>query len=377
MSTPSSGVIAVRHGLLWCGVAAFLAVGVLNAVIAGDPTSLISFSGFPIVGALILAVQPRNGIGWLLYSMGLLWTVGGVLSLVSRDVGSPELEAISTSTGWLVWGFMPLIGLFFPSGTVRTTFGRVLLGAAVVVIGLAATATLMDDPLASGRANPWAVTGLASFVELYNSVLVYPLFFGVVVGVVVDIAVRWTRAASVERLQYRWLVFALVVVLIDIVAVGILSARLPDDSIWFAVFGVLGAVVNLIPVSIYIAISRHGLYDIGRVVSRTISYGVILVVVVALYAGLVVGIGSLVPAGNPIPVAIATLIVASVFLPLLRWLQRGLDRRFDRARYDAQAVVDAFGHRLQTEMDPDTIAPELLTTLDRTFQPASIGMWTR
>jgi hypothetical protein len=377
VSTTNPAVIAVGHGLLWLGVAAFMAVGILNTVIAGDPTSLISFSGFPIVGALILSAQPRNGIGWLLYGLGLLWTVGGVLNLVSRAVGSPQLEAISTSTGWLVWGFMPLIGLFFPTGTVRTSFGRVLLGAAVVVIGLAATATLLDDPLASGRMNPLAVTGLASFVELYNSVLVYPLFFGVVVGVVIDIAVRWRRAASVERLQYRWLVFALVVVLIDIVAVGILSARLPDDSTWFAVFGILGAVVNLIPVSIYVAISRHGLYDIGRVISRTISYAIILVIVVSLYAGLVVGIGSLVPAGNPIPVAIATLIVASVFLPLLRWLQRGLDRRFDRARYDAQAVVDAFGDRLQTEMDPDTIAPELLTTLDRTFQPASIGMWTR
>ncbi|WP_434812137.1 hypothetical protein [Microbacterium sp. bgisy189] len=374
VSGPTAPIL--RYALLSLGVAAFIVVGVISTV-AGSPTMLISFTGFSVVGALILARQPRNGVGWLLFGLGLIATASGLLEIFARQTGSVHVEAIHTGMAWLVWGTMPLIGLFFPTGRVQTRFGQWVLRAAIAVVGVAAIAALFGDELESGRANPLARTALAAQIDLFNSVLIYPLFFVIVICILVDVAVRWARAGSVERLQYRWLVFGLAVVIVDIISVGILSAILPDDSPWFAVFGVLGVVVNFIPVAIYIAVSRHGLYDLGRVVSRTISYGLILMVVVGIYVGVVIGVGSLVPADNPIPVAVATLIVASVFLPLLRWLQRGLDRRFDRAHYNAEAVVETFGSRLRSEVDPDTIAPELLATVDRTFQPTTIGLWTR
>lgn len=374
VSGPTAPIL--RYALLSLGVAAFIVVGVINTV-AGSPTMLISFTGFSVVGALILARQPRNGVGWVLFGLGLIATASGLLEIFARQTGSVHVEAILTGMAWLGWGTMPLIGLFFPKGRVQTRFGRWVLRAAIAVVGVATIATLIGDELESGRTNPLAITAYAEPIDLFNSVLIYPLFFIIVICILVDVGVRWARAGSVERLQYRWLVFGLAVVIVDIISVGILSAILPDDSPWFTVFGVLGVVVNFIPVAIYIAVSRHGLYDIGRVVSRTISYGLILMIVVGIYVGVVIGVGSLVPADNPIPVAAATLIVASVFLPLLRWLQRGLDRRFDRAHYNAEAVVETFGSRLRSEVDPDTIAPELLATVDRTFQPTTIGLWTR
>ncbi len=374
VSGPTAPIL--RYALLSLGVAAFIVVGVINTV-AGSPTMLISFTGYSVVGALILARQPRNGVGWLLFGLGLIATASGLLEIFARQTGSVHVEAIHTGMAWLGWGTMPLIGLFFPTGRVQTRFGRWVLRAAIAVVGVATIAALIGDELESGRTNPLAITAYAEPIDLFNSVLIYPLFFIIVICILVDVAVRWARAGSVERLQYRWLVFGLAVVIVDIISVGILSAILPDDSPWFAVFGVLGVVVNFIPVAIYIAVSRHGLYDIGRVVSRTISYGLILMIVVGIYVGVVIGVGSLVPADNPIPVAAATLIVASVFLPLLRWLQRGLDRRFDRAHYNAEAVVETFGSRLRSEVYPDTIAPELLATVDRTFQPTTIGLWTR
>ena len=134
---------------------------------------------------------------------------------------------------------------------------------------------------------------------------------------------------------------------------------------------------SFIPLSILFAVLRLGLYAIDRIISRTISYALVLLTIVGIYVGIVIGIGSLFDGANQVLVALATLIAAAAFLPLMRWLQRVLDRRFDRARYDAEAVVEEFGSRIQTQVDPEATVPELRRAVERTLQPATVGVWVR
>lgn len=359
--------------LLWVGVAAYIAIATASLVMLGEPTPLIGFTGYPLVGALILSTQPRNGMGWLLYGIGLSMIAGTALNLS----GSPAAEALAGSFAWLGWGALPLFALLFPSGRPRTRAGRMLLIACIVLVVLAAAAMLVLDRLTSGRANPFAVPLLQDAAALYIDATVIVPFFVVLVASVVEVAVRWTRSSGSERLQYRWLFFGIGVTVLIMIGTGLGAALVPDSTVLQTAqqFSVVGT--NAIPIAIYIAVSRHGLYDIGRVVSRTIAYALVLLTIVAIYAAVVVGVGSLMPADNPLPVAAATLVAAAAFLPVLRVVQRWLDRRFDRARYNAEQVVDRFGERLQTEIDPDVAVPELTGALDRALQPTTIGVWVR
>jgi hypothetical protein len=132
---------------------------------------------------------------------------------------------------------------------------------------------------------------------------------------------------------------------------------------------------SLIPIAIAVAVLRYGLYGIDRIISRTVSYAIVTIVIVGVYVGFVLGIGALLPQANSVGVAIAALAAAAVFLPLLRVVQRRLDRRFDRQRYDAEQVVEAFGARLRNAVDPEATVPDLVSAVERALQPTSLGVW--
>lgn len=364
----------VRAVLLWLGAAAFLAVGILSAV-GGEPTILIGFTAFPVVGALILTHDLHNGVGWLLYAIGALWTLSTLLFVTGAIAASPALEAVYSALAWPLWVCMPLIGVIFPTGRAQTRLGQWMLVLTLAVAVVAALATLVWTPMyTSGRDNPLAIPGWLPAVNLVLNVVV-PAFAVALVGILVDLGIRWFRSVGTERLQYRWLLFALAVVIVQLMTTGIVSTLLPEGSPLQTVLGVTGIIINLIPIAIYIAISRHGLYDIGRVVSRTITYAIVLVAVIAVYAGTVIGIGSLLPSDSPVPVAASTLLAAAAFLPILRTVERRLDRRFDRSRYDAERIVDEFGAHVQVDVDPLTTVPELRAAVERSLQPVTVGVW--
>jgi hypothetical protein len=132
---------------------------------------------------------------------------------------------------------------------------------------------------------------------------------------------------------------------------------------------------GLIPVAIVIAVLRYHLYDIDRIISRTASYAIVTLVVVGLYVMVVLSIGSILPGLPSVGVALATLAAAAAFLPVLRWVQQRVDRRFDRARYNGQKVVDAFGQRLRNGADPHTSAADLGVAVEAALQPRSMGLW--
>ncbi len=367
---------------------------VLNAVLAigyGAVTGLLGFSGFPIVGAIILMSRPRNGVGWYLYGVGIVWGLSAALALaggfadtggwVGVDgvaTGPAWAEAVQAALGWPAWVLLPVIGLIFPTGRVETRVGRVLFWLLVAFAVVAACAdAVRGDPLpVSGRPNPLAVPALSGLSDVVTGPAGVLFFLLVILGVVADLAVRWRRSTGARRLQYRWLVFGLVSTIAIVAVSGALNAAFPGQ-VWVELFSAIAVVsTNLIPVSIGIAVTRHGLYEIGRVVSRTVSYAIVTALVVGIYVGAVTSTTWLLPGLPALGVAVATLVAAALFLPVLRFVQRRIDRRFDREHFDAQKTVEEFGERLRTGTDPSTSAVDLLDAIERTLQPRTLGIWT-
>jgi hypothetical protein len=193
-----------------------------------------------------------------------------------------------------------------------------------------------------------------------------------VVAAVVSLVVRFRRSRGEERLQLKWFTYA--AALLPVILLGDL---LPDaaNSVLFAVG------ISLLPVAAGVAILRYRLYDIDRLINRALVYGLVTALLGGVYAGLVLLAGQLFgDLGDRPPswaVAGATLAVAALFQPARRRVQALVDRRFNRARYDAARTVDAFSARLRDQVDLDTLAAELLGVVDQTVQPASASLWLR
>jgi hypothetical protein len=191
---------------------------------------------------------------------------------------------------------------------------------------------------------------------------------------VASLVVRFRRSRGEERLQLKWFTYA--GALLPSLLLGDLLP-VPDaaNSVLFAV------AISLLPVAAGIAILRHRLYDIDRLINRTLVYGLVTALLVGVYAGLVLLAGQLFgDLGDRPPswaVAGATLAVAALFQPARRRVQALVDRRFNRARYDAARTVDAFSARLRNQVDLDTLSAELLAVATRTMQPTTASLWLR
>lgn len=374
-----------RRIALWSVPVLFIVIAVFDLVTTGAGFLLFGWTGFPIVGAYILTVRPRNGVGHALLAVGWLWLVAGT-ALLPLDLAGPTLppdaQALLAAMGGVA-GFasflcLPLIVLLFPSGRISTGLGRVLRVGIIAVLALMALAGFLLPPQ-TGDGIPtasWQLSVAPDVVEAagYAVNLAIPLS---IVASLVDLILRWRRAEHAERLQYRWFAFG-VTVAVSMLATDIVTQIVApdlndalDSSSWF-----LLALVNAIPVTIGIAVTRHGLYAIDRVVSRTVSYAIVTAIAVAVYAVIVTSVTWMLPGAPALAVAAAALAAAALFLPVLRAVQRRLDRRFDRARYDAARVVDAFGESLRTEVDTAATASDLVRAAERTLQPTAVGVWT-
>jgi hypothetical protein len=138
-----------------------------------------------------------------------------------------------------------------------------------------------------------------------------------------------------------------------------------------------GACLAVLPVATGAAIARYRLYDLDRIISRALAYGLLTVLLGGGYAGLVLGLGQLLGRQSSLVVAGATLAVAAVFQPVRRRVQRAVDRRFNRRRYDAAQTIAAFSARLRQEVDLDTLTAELLAVVEQTMQPTQVSLWLR
>jgi hypothetical protein len=205
---------------------------------------------------------------------------------------------------------------------------------------------------------------VAPLGTVYNlATTVGPLVF---LAGAVSMIVRYRRSGPEQRQQLKWFVYAAAVSAL-VVGVAAFSGNNPLPEVEIT--------VPLIPVAVGIAIFKYRLYDIDRLISRTLAYAIVTALLVGVYAGLVILAGVL-GFSTPPAVAVATLAAAALFSPLRRRVQRAVDKRFNRVRYDAELTVAAFATRLRDAVDLDTVRAELLGVVDSAVQPAHISIWT-
>ena len=339
------------------------------------------------VGTLLAARRPRNPIGWIL--LALLFSaanpadlyvfldyrmhhgtlpLGGVAVVLGGALPIPVLIAI------LLWVFP---GGRLPPGRWRPVFislavAGVLLGlAAGLAPGIAAVASHHIRGLASGNLNPptggWAIIANVTDIAAVVSLLVW---------LVVQVP-SYRRSGDERRQQLKWLYSGATVYVLVIVAAFLVPPALGEPV------GYDGPVINdliklasaLLIVCIGVAVLKYRLYEIDRIISRVISYAIITAVLAGVFAAVVVLATEAFPFKTPVAVAASTLVAAALFNPLRRRVQHMVDRRFNRARYDAEAVVAAFTARLRQTVDVDTLQGDLSDVVHRAFQPAHVSVW--
>jgi len=272
-------------------------------------------------------------------------------------------------------GLLVFVFLLFPTGRLPTYRWRWVARAAVTgPLLLMLAVVLIPDPGTPTAASPWAPKGEAGrYLGEAVDVGLY-ILFGIVLAGMSSLALRFRRAGPVERRQLTWFLYATAVnavILILDSTLGVLPVSLITVTVEAAGFA-------LLPVSVGIAVLRYRLYEIDRIVSRTVSYGLLTAGLIGLYLLVVALLRPLlepVTGNSSLAVAASTLAVA--FNPARRRLQAAVDRRFDRARYDAGRAVDAFTARLRNQVDLDQVAAGLCDTVVATVAPTRVAVWLR
>jgi hypothetical protein len=267
----------------------------------------------------------------------------------------------------------------FPDGRPPSPRWRVVGVAQGLLLALAVVISLEGGPLGDYKQlqNPVGVAALEGHLHPLE-VVTGLLYMAVLVGTAAAVVVRFRRSRGIERLQLKWVALAMAVA----VATIILTFAVSTAPTFVQNFAWLASVVAVcsIPIAIGFAVLRYRLYDIDRLISRTLVYAALTVVLGGGYAGLVLAgqaLFSSFAGGSNLAIAVSTLIVAALFLPIRARLQRIVDRRFYRHRYDAERTLEGFGARLREQVDLDELGVALRGVVAETMQPAHVSVWLR
>jgi hypothetical protein len=223
--------------------------------------------------------------------------------------------------------------------------------------------------------NPIGIPGVPNPEYGWTSGLTFLLLIGFALLAAVSLIVRYRRQRGVERLQIKWFAFAVVNVIVLMTAREILEGSVPiPPVIWDLLFGVS---VLALPIAIGASVMRYRLYEIDRIVSRTVSYALVVGLLAAVFFVVVTALTSVLPGGSDLAVAASTLAVAALFNPLRRRIQLWVDRRFNRSRYDAQKVMNGFASSLRDRVDPDAVVDGWVGVVSETMHPSAAGVWVR
>jgi hypothetical protein len=368
------------------GVGGALVLQVLNGTAGLESVSLPAAVAFAVVGALVASRQPRNRVGWLLLAAGLCMAVtslGGSYARYSLVTAPGSLPG-GLYAAWVqatLFGMVAILAIFlplyFPTGRLLSPRWRPILWAGVGYLLFAVLGNVLQPgplewlPGAAAARNP--VLYLPAAKPLLDVILALsaPCFLVGVGGAVAALVVRFRRSRGIERQQLKWFTYAAALAPLPPLAYEL--AR----GVWPVLFAVI---LPLVPISIGIAILRYRLYEIDRIINRTLVYGLLTALLGLGYVAgslvfvLVAGAGTDPPSWL---VAAATLAAAAVFRPARRRIQAVVDRRFNRRKYDAAKTIEAFTTRLREQVDLDTLSVELLTVVDQTMQPTTASLWLR
>jgi len=327
------------------------------------------------VGWLVARRQPGNPLGWLFLVIAIclfLSTDGGEyaaigyllghhlpfgpVGLVLDDLWAPSLVLFA------------LVILLFPDGALRSAFWRWALRAYLVVFTafLAATVAAIAGALAAHPIRVDSAGGLAAVDHpsgWFNAVQspLAVVMTALSLAFIARQALSWRRAAGERRQQLKWVASGATVSLAGVVLGSTFGVG------WFA--------VAALPISMGVAILRYRLYEIDRIISRTLAYAIVTGLLVGVYAGLVLLATHVLSVHSTVAVAAATLAAAALFNPLRRRVQHVVDRRFNRARYDADGIVAAFASKLKGEVNLDSIRNDLAGAVQHALEPAHLSVW--
>ena len=351
----SSLVIGLTGGEGWTAELGFIPVAV----------------AFAVVGALV-AARTGNRLGWLFLGAGTVSAVTVVANVYAARTAAAELpEAV-----WAGWTFTVILGivpllffltlLLFPDGRLPSPRWRPVVWVAVIS-GLAAMvcSAVSDVNFSSNFPKLRDPVMLVAPLRTVNNAAtgIQALLF---LAAAAALIVRFRRSGQEQRLQLKWFMYASAVSALVIFVASVLSRNpLPEFEV----------VVPLIPAAVGVAILKYRLYEIDRLISRTLAYAVVTGLLVGVYAGLVLVATQVFRFRTPVAVAASTLVAAALFSPLRRRVQQVVDRRFNRVRYDADQTVAAFAARLRDAVDLDTVRADLLAAVNSAVEPAHISVW--
>ena len=350
-------------------------------VIANGTFLLVS----PVLALIIIRAQPRSRIGWLFMAFPLLLGVGYLSDTAARTLSPSPAVAWGTFLLTMLGVTFPValvsLLLLFPTGRLMSPRWRwILLILLVGALSQAVYAAVEPFPIQGviDLPNPTGLPDLTGVLEPVNTIGSLGIT-AALLAAMAQLIVRFRRARGVERLQLKWFVLAASVVGAFIVlAVATEAAGAQGFANLFWVTAISSIV--LLPASAAMAILRYRLYDIDRIISRTIAYAIVTGLLATTFGTTILLLQAVLTRftdGQTIAVAASTLAAYAVFQPVLRRVRRAVDRRFDRARYDAERTAAAFSERLRDEVDMAVVTSDLTTTTGVALAPASIGIWIR
>jgi hypothetical protein len=338
------------------------------------------------VGAVLASRRPRHPVGWLLLAQTVVLLAAAAAAqyvawgLLAPGGAFPATRQVAlyysaaTGGGLILLGFVLLLT---PTGKLPSARWRWWARAMVAVpLGLLVLVTLVPgpiDPYQQVLGGPFDFRGLGGVLLVVNQLAL--VFTTLTVAVCAgSLVVRFRRAGGVERQQLRWVALAAALMVpAAVVALAGMALAATDVVTWAITAWLAG-----LPLAIGAAVLRYRLYDLDRIVSRTLAYGLLTLLLGGGYAGVVLGLGQLLGRdSSSLVVAAATLAAAAVFQPTRRRIQQAVDRRFNRRRHDAAQRIAAFSDHLREQVDLDALTAELVVVVDQTMQPTGVSLWLR
>jgi hypothetical protein len=344
------------------------------------------FSAFMIVGALIVTHRPGNAIGWIFSAIALLAFTGqlagqyATYAYATRPGSLPGATLAAWYGYWPWWLVLTLTLIFtpllFPTGRLLSPRWRPVAWLAGVTTAVLTVGTSLrtELELAPGQviANPIGVAAVGNPEQSPVALVLIGLLTVLAAVAFGSLVLRFRRSRGEERQQLKWFTYA--------------AALVPLSVIGDSLPAVVGDLANdvpivLLPVAAGIAILRYRLYDIDRLINRTLVYGLLTALLAGVYVGAVLVLGQIFGGvtGDPPSwvVAGATLAVAALFQPARRRIQALVDRRFNRRKYNTAQTIQAYSTRLRDQVDLDTLSTELLAVVDQTMEPTRVSLWLR
>jgi len=328
----------------------------------------------PVGGFVLASRRPGNRIAWVALAAGLVLGLRSFAdqyeqrTLVAAPGSWPGGLAADWVSAW-IWlialALVAFLFLLFPTGHLRSPRWRPAAWFVGAVFALSTVAAMV------GATREWAHPS-ASFSQLVSPPVLAAMVIFILAALVIcgsAIVVRFARSTGDERLQLKWFAAAAVLVVVTFVAVILTNS----NSVAAVVLNNLALLC--LNIAIAVAVLKYRLYEIDRIISRTLAYTIVTGLLVGLYAGLVLLATQVLRFSSPVAVAASTLVAAALFSPLRRRVQRVVDRRFNRARYDAEDMVAAFAVRLKDAVDPDAVQADLASVVQRALEPAHVSMW--